>query len=106
MTGVLQLVGLTEFADRLDERARWERILDKDQQMALSFANILLRKPRWLVLHDVLEGLEPETESRLMNILSTELAGTTLIYLGRSMAFATATGARALHLERSEEMRA
>lgn len=106
MTGVLQLVGLAELAGRLDERARWERILDKDQQMALSFANILLRKPRWLVLHDVLEGLEPETESRLMNILSTELAGTTLIYLGRSMAFATATGARALHLERSGEMRA
>lgn len=101
LADVLQAVGLSELAGRLDERARWERILDKDQQMALAFANILLRKPRWLVLHDVLEGLEPETESRLKAILAG-MHDTTLIYVGRSLAFADATGARAVHLEKVE----
>jgi vitamin B12/bleomycin/antimicrobial peptide transport system ATP-binding/permease protein len=100
LMAALNAVGLSEFADRLDERARWERILDKDQQMALTFANILLRKPRWLVMHDVLEGLEPETESRLKTILGG-MHRTTLIYIGRSLAYADATGARAVHLEKT-----
>ncbi|KPF42941.1 glycosyl transferase family 1 [Rhizobium sp. AAP43] len=99
MKDALTRVGLGDFAKRLDERARWDRLFDKDQQMSLAFASILLRKPRWLVLQDVLEGLEPETESRLTNMLK-DMQGTTLIYLGRSMAFATATGARAVHLEK------
>lgn len=101
LVSALQTVGLGEFSRRLDEKGRWERILDKDQQMALAFANILIRKPRWLVMQDVLEGLEPETESRLTKILAKDLAETTLIYLGRSLAFANATGAMAVHLEKS-----
>lgn len=100
MRDALTRAGLGDFGGRLEERGRWDRILDKDQQMALAFASILLRKPRWLVLHDVLEGLEPETESRLTNLLR-DMPDTTLIYIGRSMAFADATGARAVHLERT-----
>ncbi|MNL86007.1 hypothetical protein D3C87_2145320 [compost metagenome] len=67
--------------------------------MALAFANILLRKPRCVVLFDVLEGLESETEARLAGLLG-EMTGTTLLYIGRSAAFASATSARLVHLER------
>jgi putative ATP-binding cassette transporter len=101
LVAALETTGLGEFARRLDEKGRWERILDKDQQMALAFANLLIRRPRWVVMQDVLEGLEPETVSRLANLLSTDLAGTTLVYIGRSMAFANATGARTIHLEKT-----
>ncbi|THV22242.1 hypothetical protein [Peteryoungia ipomoeae] len=100
MAQALEKVGLGEFATELDRRARWDRILDKDQQMALAFAGILLRKPRWLVMNDVLEGLEADTEARLADLLKG-LPETTLIYLGHSMAFAEATGARILHLEKT-----
>ena len=44
----LTRAGLGDFGGRLEERGRWDRILDKDQQMALAFASILLRKPRWV----------------------------------------------------------
>jgi len=104
MIEALRTVGLADLTGRLDERGRWERILDKDQQMALAFANILIRKPRWLVMHDVLEGLEPDTERRLTSILA-QMQDATLIYLGRSLAFADATGARAVHLEKIEAER-
>lgn len=105
MLEALRAVGLADLTGRLDERGRWERILDKDQQMALAFANILIRKPRWLVMHDVLEGLEPDTERRLTSILA-QMQETSLIYLGRSLAFADATGASAVHLEKIEAERA
>lgn len=99
LRSALERVGLRHLGTRLEERARWERLLDKDEQMALAFANILLRKPRWVVFFDVLEGLEPEIEARLAALLG-ELTETTLLYIGRSAAFAKATGARLVHLER------
>ncbi len=99
MKSTLAMVGLSHLSTRLDERARWERMLDKDEQMALAFANILLRKPQWIVFYDVLEGLEPDTEARLAALLG-DMKDTTLLYIGRSAAFATATGAKLVHLER------
>lgn len=103
MGEILARVGLAHLSQRLDERARWERLLDKDEQMALAFANILLRKPRWVVLFDVLEGLEPEMEERLAALLG-EMTGATLVYIGRSAAFLAATHPRLLHLERTGEI--
>lgn len=100
LAAALTRVGLDELVRRLDDRARWDRALDKDEQMALAFANILLRKPRWVVFYDVLEGLEPATEERLCRILG-ELGDTTLLYIGRSAAYLQATNPRLLHLERT-----
>ncbi|MCA1970479.1 MAG: ABC transporter ATP-binding protein/permease [Rhizobium sp.] len=100
MVAALQRVGLTRIAGKLDERARWDRLLDKDEQMALAFAGLILRKPRWVVLNDVLEGLEPDTVTKLSGVLA-ELSGSTLIYIGRSGAFYDALTPSLLHLERT-----
>lgn len=99
MVAALHRVGLSRVAGRLDERARWDRLLDKDEQMALAFAGLILRKPRWIVLNDVLEGLEPDTVTTLSGVLA-ELSGSTLIYIGRSGAFYDTLSPNLLHLER------
>ncbi|MBC7152627.1 MAG: ABC transporter ATP-binding protein/permease [Rhizobium sp.] len=99
MVGALKRVGLARIAGKLDERARWDRLLDKDEQMALAFAGLILRKPRWIVLNDVLEGLEPDTVTTLTGVLA-ELSGSTLIYIGRSGAFYDTLSPNLLHLER------
>lgn len=100
MVGALKRVGLARIAGKLDERARWDRLLDKDEQMALAFAGLILRKPRWVVLNDVLEGLEPDTVTTLTGVLA-ELSGSTLIYIGRSGAFYDTLSPNLLHLERT-----
>lgn len=100
MVRALKRVGLARIAGKLDERARWDRLLDKDEQMALAFAGLILRKPRWIILNDVLEGLEPDTVTRLSGVLA-ELSGSTLIYIGRSGAFYDALTPNLLHLERT-----
>lgn len=99
MVGALKRVGLARIAGKLDERARWDRLLDKDEQMALAFAGLILRKPRWVVLNDVLEGLEPDTVTTLTGVLA-ELSDSTLIYIGRSGAFYDTLSPNLLHLER------
>lgn len=94
-------LGMERLSDHLDQRARWDRLLDRDEQMQLAFANILLRRPRWIVFNDVLEGLEPETIERIASVMKG-LTDTTMIYVGRSSAYQDALSPRLLHLERIE----
>jgi len=93
----LTKAGLERLVHRLDEVERWDRLLDKDEEASLQIANAVLRKPGWLVMDDVLEGLEPDTCERLLEALAT-LEGTTLIYIGRSEYFLKAFSPRLFHL--------
>lgn len=93
----LTRVGLERLTGMLDETPRWDRLLDKDEQAALAFANILLRQPRWIIFNDVLEGLDPDTSAMLTDILAG-LSGSTLIYIGRSSVYLDAVKPRLLHL--------
>lgn len=87
LKAALLQVGLDRYVGQLDKVERWDRVLDKEEEAALQVANAVLRKPDWLVMDDVLEGLEPEVRVQLIGVLEG-LEGTTLIYVGRSEDFA------------------
>ncbi|UIY28767.1 hypothetical protein LZK73_18770 [Neorhizobium galegae] len=97
LTQALEKVGLGRLVGRLDQVERWDRLLDKDEEASLAIANAELRKPAWLIMDDVLEGLEPETQERLLNVLG-RLDGVTLIYIGRSEEFRAKFSPRLFHL--------
>lgn len=98
MIKALTRVGLDKLTTMLDTRARWDKTLDRDDRIALAFATMLMRQPGWAILDDVLEGLEPATQQRLIGVLD-DLPATGVIYIGRSESFATTGGVRTLHLE-------
>jgi putative ATP-binding cassette transporter len=93
----LDAVGLERFVDRLDEVERWDRLLDKEEEAALQVANAILRRPEWLIMNDVLEGLEPDRQKRLAEALRT-LQNSTIIYIGRSEVFAETFSPKVIHL--------
>ncbi|APO76748.1 ABC transporter ATP-binding/permease protein [Rhizobium etli 8C-3] len=93
----LKKAGLGHLIARLDRRARWDKILDSDEQKAIGFARLLLARPRWIIFDEVLEGLEPEWQSTLMALLTT-LSDSTMIYIGRSEAYLETFNPRTLHL--------
>ncbi len=93
----LHQVGLDRLARRLDAVERWDRLLDKDEEVSLQVANAVLRKPDWLIMDDIFEGLEPETQTRLLQVLGG-LDRSTLIYIGRSPEFAKAFSSRVFHV--------
>lgn len=97
LTQALEQVGLGRLVGRLDEVERWDWLLDKDEEASLAIANAVLRKPAWLIMDDVLEGLEPETQKRLLDVLS-HLDSATLIYIGRSEEFRAKFSPRLFHL--------
>ncbi len=91
-------VGLARLKSRLDTQARWDRLLDTEEQKAIGFAHLLLAKPKWIVLDDPLEGLEVDVQAKLSALLS-ELTDATVIYIGRSDAYMQAMSPRILHLQ-------
>jgi len=93
----LEAAGLHSLVARLDSRARWDKLLDADEQKAIGFARLLLVKPRWAVFDEVLEGMEPEWQ-RTMTKLLTTMPDTGMIYIGRSETYLEALHPRTLHL--------
>lgn len=94
----IEKAGLDRLKGKLDTRARWDRMLDTDEQKAVAFAHALLAKPRWLIMDETLEGLEPDIQERFAGLL-TELKDTTTIYIGRSEAYLQALSPRVIHLQ-------
>ena len=95
---MLDEVGLSPLAAALDLLERWDRKLAEEDQIRLRIANALLIEPDWLVIDDILEGLEEETQRELADVLS-RMTDTALIYIGRSPAFEAVTRPRLIHLQ-------
>ncbi|MGO6735211.1 ABC transporter ATP-binding protein/permease [Rhizobium ruizarguesonis] len=94
----LDKAGLHSLIARLDTRARWDKLLDSDQQKAIGFARLLLVRPRWIIFDEVLEGMEPEWQETMAKLL-TSMPESGMIYIGRSEAYLEALKPRVLHLQ-------
>jgi len=101
----LDRTGLSRLKPILDTTARWDKVLDSDDQMKLRFANALLLKPDFIIMDDLLEGLEPETQASLVGVIE-DLGDTGLLYIGRSQAFLEALSPRVVHLETARGLHA
>ncbi len=94
----LTACGLSGLVPRLDDSIRWDKRLDSDEQASVRVANALLLKPSFLVVDDLLEGLEKSTQDTLARVLN-EMAGTAIIYIGRSEIFLAVLSPAIAHLD-------
>ncbi|MDO1584211.1 ABC transporter ATP-binding protein/permease [Rhizobium oryzicola] len=97
MIEALDRVELHGLIEKLSARDRWERTLDEEDQMRLRLANAILIAPKWIVLDDALETLDPQTQHEILKLLNgfTDAA---IIYIGRSEVFLSISP-RAIHLQ-------
>jgi putative ATP-binding cassette transporter len=79
---VLKLVGLGHLVGRIEEEAPWDQTLSGGEKQRLAFARILLHRPDIIVLDEATSALDPESQDKLMELLTTELAATTLVSVG------------------------
>ena len=98
VVAALEKAGLHNLVSRLDTRARWDKLLDSDEQRAIGFARLLLVRPKWIVFDEVLEGMEPEWQSTMIEVL-TSMPDAAMIYIGRSDVYVETFKPRILHLE-------
>jgi putative ATP-binding cassette transporter len=78
----LGAVGLAHLEPHLETENRWDRDLTDDEKQCLAFARVFLQKPRWVVVNDALDVLDPNSRARIRKLFSTVLADIGLINIG------------------------
>ena len=80
---VLKWASLERLSSSLDRIARWERELTDDEQQYLGFARIVLHKPRWVVIDEVLDALDDDARDRVIRLFEVGLKDAAIINIGR-----------------------
>ena len=75
-------VGLSHLCDRLEEEAPWDQTLSGGEKQRLAFARIFLHDPDIIVLDEATAALDPESQDKLMALLSSQPESTALISVG------------------------
>jgi vitamin B12/bleomycin/antimicrobial peptide transport system ATP-binding/permease protein len=78
----LKLVGLGHLAEQIDEEGPWDQTLSGGERQRLAFARILLHRPDIIVLDEATSALDPESQDKLMELLTKELGATTIVSVG------------------------
>jgi putative ATP-binding cassette transporter len=78
----LDVVGLAELAQRLDDAGHWALQLSPGEQQRIAFARALVQKPDWLFLDEATAAVDEATEAHLYRLLRERLAGTTVFSVG------------------------
>jgi putative ATP-binding cassette transporter len=79
----LEHVRLGHFVPFLDRTERWDRQLPLDEQQRLAFARLLLHAPRWVIGDDSMSDLSESDRRTVLSFCDREMAGVTLIRIGR-----------------------
>jgi putative ATP-binding cassette transporter len=75
-------VGLGHLVDRIDDDAPWDQTLSGGEKQRLAFARIFLHNPDIIVLDEATAALDPESQDKLMELLSKQPEETTLVSVG------------------------
>jgi vitamin B12/bleomycin/antimicrobial peptide transport system ATP-binding/permease protein len=75
-------VGLAHLKPHLDTVDRWDRELTDDEKQCLAFARVLLQRPRWVIVNDALDVLDPTSRERIRALFSNELAEIGMVNIG------------------------
>ena len=75
----LNLVGVGDLIAQLDEVADWEKTLEREQQQRLGLARVILQKPKWIMMQEAFDSLDPEGEIDMIRIIERKLPESTLL---------------------------
>ena len=75
-------VGLGHLVDQIDEEGPWDQTLSGGEKQRLAFARIMLHEPDIIVLDEATSALDPESQDKLMELVTKQLGATTIVSVG------------------------
>jgi putative ATP-binding cassette transporter len=76
---VLGKVGLGEMQEQLDAVENWEAALSREQQQRLGAARLLLNRPKWIMLQEAFDSLDPRGEVEMLRLIGEELPDASML---------------------------
>ncbi len=75
----MRLAGVEELMPELDTADCWDKSLEREQQQRLGVVRLLLRKPKWILIQESFDSLDPEGEVDMYRRICQELPNATLL---------------------------
>lgn len=88
MVKALQLVGMADYAARLDEEGHWNMMCSGGEQQRLAIARALLFKPDYMFFDEATASMDEPSEMELYTMLNEEMADATIISIGHRSSLA------------------
>lgn len=82
ITNAFKKVGLDHLTGRLEEEGPWDQTLSGGEKQRVAFARIFLHRPDIIVLDEATAALDPSSQQKLMELLSSELKEATVVSVG------------------------
>lgn len=79
LKNALQLAGLEELIEQLDQTDSWEAALSREQQQRLGMVRLLLNRPKWILLQEAFDSLNPEGEEQMLRLMCQELPDSSIL---------------------------
>jgi putative ATP-binding cassette transporter len=76
---LLELAGLDQLKTELDKNDAWEKVLTRDQQQRLGLVRLLLYRPKWILLQEAFDSLDPEGEVMMLTLICQHLPEAALL---------------------------
>ena len=76
-----KLVGLDDLIAQLDQANEWDKVLTREQQQRLGMVRLLLYAPKWILIEEAFDSLDPESEALMLRTICQQLPDATLITL-------------------------
>jgi putative ATP-binding cassette transporter len=79
LEGLLKLTELDELIDQLDQVDSWEKNLTREQQQRLGVVRLLLYAPKWVLLQEAFDSLDPDGERLMLRLICQELPNSAML---------------------------
>jgi putative ATP-binding cassette transporter len=70
---LLKLAGLKELLGQLEQTDAWENALSREQQQRLGLVRLLLNRPKWILMQEAFDSLDPKGEELMLRLICQQL---------------------------------
>ncbi|MDD5462617.1 MAG: hypothetical protein PHG00_13460 [Methylococcales bacterium] len=73
------LAGLEDLLVQLEQEDAWEQVLTREQPQRLGLVRLLLYWPKWILVQEAFDSLDPDGEKLMLSLICQELPNTAML---------------------------
>lgn len=77
------LAGIESLISQLDVIGDWEKSLEREQLQRLGMVRVLVQRPKWLMIQEAFDSLEPQGELNMFKALSSALPDSAILTISK-----------------------